>query len=123
GSVLSRGAGVGGAVTVHLPFDRGLRRGRPGLHREAASAVHRALASEPAQEGGVVATWDDVSRIANALPEVVEAERTWSVRNKKIAWERPLRRGDYEALGDSAPDGPILGVRTPDVGVKEALIA
>lgn len=70
-----------------------------------------------------MATWDDVSRIANALPEVVEAERTLSVRNKKIAWERPLRRGDYEALGDSAPDGPILGVRTPDVGVKEALIA
>jgi hypothetical protein len=40
-----------------------------------------------------------------------------------VGWERPLRRSDYEALGEAAPEGPILGVRTPDVGVKEALIS
>jgi len=40
-----------------------------------------------------------------------------------VAWERPLRRSDYEALGEAAPEGPILGVRTTDVGVKEALIS
>jgi len=28
-----------------------------------------------------------------------------------------------EALGDRAPDGPILGAHVADVGVKEALIA
>ena len=38
-------------------------------------------------------------------------------------WERPLRRADYDALGEAAPDGPILGARVADVGVKEALLA
>jgi len=38
-------------------------------------------------------------------------------------WERPLRAGDLRALGDSAPDGPILGVRVEHLGAKEALIA
>jgi hypothetical protein len=38
-------------------------------------------------------------------------------------WERPLRRADVEALGDDAPDGPILGVHVADLGVKEALLA
>jgi hypothetical protein len=47
----------------------------------------------------------------------------WRVKDKLFVWERPLRRADCEALGDSAPDGPILGVRVADVGVKEALLA
>ncbi len=34
-----------------------------------------------------------------------------------------MRRADLEALGDAAPKGPIIGVRVPDVGVKEALLA
>ena len=73
---------------------------------------------------GRVATWDDVSRIVGELPETTEASpRTWRVRNKLIAWERPLRKADYEALGDDAPDGDILGARVPDEGVKFALIA
>lgn len=70
-----------------------------------------------------MATWEDVRRIAGALPEVVETNGSWRVRGKPVAWERPLRRSDYEALGEAAPEGPILGVRTPDVGVKEALIS
>lgn len=74
-----------------------------------------------------MAIWDDVRRIALALPETSEqgsyGNLGWKVKNKGFVWERPLRRGDYEALGDKAPDGPILGARVPDVGVKEALIA
>jgi hypothetical protein len=71
-----------------------------------------------------VASWDDVARIVGELPETTEASpRTWRVRKKLIAWERPLRKADYEALGDAAPDGDILGARVPDEGVKFALIA
>lgn len=74
-----------------------------------------------------MATWDDVRRIALALPETIERTAHgnvgWAVHDKAIAWERPLRRGDLEALGDAAPDGPILCARVPDIGVKDALIA
>ena len=73
-----------------------------------------------------MATWDDVRRIAMALPGTTEKESWgfahWRVKEKGFVWERPLRRADYEALGDDAPDGPILGVRVPDLGVKEALL-
>lgn len=74
-----------------------------------------------------MATWDDVSRIALALPETTERSgrgtARWDVADKMFAWERPLRRSDIAALGDAAPDGPILGVRVADEGVKFALIA
>lgn len=72
------------------------------------------------------AGWDDVRRLATALPEVTERQgRTleWRVRDKGFVWERPLRKADLAALGDAAPTGPVLGVRVADVGVKEALIA
>lgn len=71
-----------------------------------------------------MATWDDVARIAAGLPELEAVRpREWRVRKKLVAWERPLRKADLAALGAAAPEGPILGVRTPDVGVKEALLA
>lgn len=74
-----------------------------------------------------MATWDDVRRIALALPETTEVTSrgnlTWTVKDKGFAWERPLRRGDVEALGDAAPEGPVLAARVADVGVKDALIA
>ena len=74
-----------------------------------------------------VATWDDVRRIALALPETSERVsrelRQWTVKDKGFVWERPLRRADLEALGDDAPDGPILGARVEHVGAKEALLA
>jgi hypothetical protein len=38
-------------------------------------------------------------------------------------WERPLRRADLDALGDEAPDGPILGARVEHLVAKEALLA
>jgi hypothetical protein len=45
------------------------------------------------------------------------------VRDKQFAWERPLRTADLAALGDAAPDGPILAAHVPDVGARAALIA
>jgi hypothetical protein len=74
-----------------------------------------------------MATWDDVARIALALPETSERIsrdlRQWRVKDKGFVWERPLRRADHEALGDSAPEGPILGARVEHLGAKEALLA
>ena len=74
-----------------------------------------------------MATWDDVRRIAMALPEATERTSRehlqWRVKDKLFTWERPLRRTDLEALGDAAPDGPILGVRVEHLGAKEALLA
>jgi len=47
--------------------------------------------------------------------------RQWRVRDKLFVWERPLRRPDLEALGDAAPDGPILGARVEHLVAKDAL--
>jgi hypothetical protein len=74
-----------------------------------------------------MATWDDVRRIALALPETSEQRsrelQRWCVKDKGFVWERPLRRSDLEALGDAAPDGQILGARVEHLGAKEALLA
>lgn len=47
----------------------------------------------------------------------------WVVREKLFVWERPLRQSDLKALGDAAPDGPILGARVEHLVAKDALIA
>jgi hypothetical protein len=74
-----------------------------------------------------MATWDDVKRIALGLPETTEGiswgTRHWKVRGKGFVWERPLRNSDLKALGDAAPDGPILGARVEHLVAKEALLA
>jgi hypothetical protein len=75
-----------------------------------------------------VATWDDVRRLALALPEVEESATAggnlaWVVRGKMFAWERPLRKSDLTALGAAAPTGPILGLRAADLDVKDELVA
>lgn len=74
-----------------------------------------------------MATVDDVRRIALSLPESAERSSRgnleWRVRDKGFVWERPLRKGDIEALGDRVPDGPVFAVRTADEGVKLALVA
>jgi hypothetical protein len=73
-----------------------------------------------------MATWDDVRQIALGLPEAEERlsrdRRQWRVKDKLFVWERPLRRSDREALGEAAPDGPILGVRTEHLVAKEAIL-
>ncbi len=74
-----------------------------------------------------MATWEDVRRIALALPETSERLSRdlsqWRVKDKLFIWERPLRRADIEALGDNVRDGPILGARVEHSGAKEALLA
>ena len=75
-----------------------------------------------------MASWDDVARIALALPETdqdvfFEGWRQWRVKGKNFAWERPLRPSDLRVLGDSAPVGEILGVRVADLDVKEQVLA
>jgi len=74
-----------------------------------------------------MATWDDVRRIALALPQTTEAVKwgtlAWQVKDKSFVWERPLRQKDLEALGDQAPKGPVLGAHVEHEGIKAALIA
>jgi hypothetical protein len=83
--------------------------------------------SAEAAEVGLVASWDDVRRLALALPAT--SERTsrgnwqWLVKDKLFVWERPLRRADLEALGEQAPQGAILGARVEHLVAKEALLA
>ena len=79
-----------------------------------------------------MASWEDVAKIAGALPEVAEepsyGERGWKVRKKTFAWERPLRAKEVEHLGGfepegAAPTGEILGVRVADEEAKQALVS
>jgi hypothetical protein len=74
-----------------------------------------------------MATWDDVASIIGELQLTDErSPHEWRVGKKLIAWERPLRKSDREALAALAiepPAGDILGVRVADEGVKFALIA
>jgi len=91
-------------------------------------AVEPAVTQSSFPKLSSMATWDDVRRTAMALPETTENAAGdgllgWRVRDKSFAWERPLRRADFEALGDAAPEGPILAARVPDLGAKEALLA
>lgn len=74
-----------------------------------------------------MATWRDVQKHATALPgaslEVTaRGWRAWIVNKKFFVWERPLRSSDLAALGVAAPKGPILGVRTHDLEMKDALL-
>ena len=74
-----------------------------------------------------MATWNDVARIVGELALTSEqSPRDWRVGKKLLAWERPLRPSDREALvaqGFQPPEGDILGVRVADEGVKFALIS
>jgi len=75
-----------------------------------------------------MATWRDVRRLALALPGTSEQSTSsgnaaWIVNKKFFAWERPLRKADLEALGEAAPKGAILGVRTAGLEMKDVLLA
>ena len=73
-----------------------------------------------------MATWEQVRRYALALPGVAETTSrgtaAWTVNKNFFVWERPLRKADLAALGDGAPKGPILGARTADLEMKEAIL-
>lgn len=75
------------------------------------------------------ATFDDVAKLALALPEVTEGarhgNRTWFIGKKGFVWERPLTKADIKRWGDSPPlpEGPIVAFRTEDLHEKEAILA
>jgi hypothetical protein len=74
-----------------------------------------------------VATWHDVARIIGKLALTSEpSPHDWRIGKKMMAWERPLRQSDREALerdGIEPPKGDILGIRVSDEGVKYALVS
>lgn len=74
-----------------------------------------------------MASWEDVQRIALALPATSERDargkRWWQVKDKGFVWERPLRQKEIDSFGGEVPDGPILAARVEHLGAKEALMA
>jgi len=79
-----------------------------------------------------MATWDDVERIALALPLVEEVVggfdgwRVWKItgdKGRQVVWERPLGPSDRRDLGDAAPTGESIAVRVPDLETKQQRIA
>jgi hypothetical protein len=74
-----------------------------------------------------MADWDDVRRIALALPDTDEqpshGHAAWRVHRKLFVLDRPLRVRDLEELGDDAPTGAILGARVEHLAAKQALLA
>ena len=94
------------------------RTGKPGSRGRGDPPGSR-------QYCGDVANWDDVRRIALELPETSERVHLhqWRVKDKLFKGERLLRRADFEALGDTAPEGPISSARVEHLGAKEALLA
>ncbi|HUR49838.1 MAG TPA: MmcQ/YjbR family DNA-binding protein [Acidimicrobiales bacterium] len=75
-----------------------------------------------------MASLDEAARLALELPHVTEGERhgtrTWSVKDKVFAWERPFSKADVKRFGaETPPSGDILAVRTADVHEKEAVLA
>jgi len=73
-----------------------------------------------------MATFDDVRRLALALPETDEklswGTPSWRVKGKGFVWERPLRKADLKALGDAAPAENPLGAHVEHLVAKEALL-
>ena len=59
-----------------------------------------------------MAAWDDVREIALALPETDErpsrGHAFWRIKDKGFVWERPLHGSDLKALGEAAPQGPLV---------------
>jgi len=78
-----------------------------------------------------VATFTDVERIVEGLPEVTIGERhgrrTWFVgtgrKPSAFAWERPFSKADIKRFGDEpVPDGEIRAVSVADLDDKEAVL-
>lgn len=69
-----------------------------------------------------------VEELLATLPEVEEGtrfgNRTWLVRGKAFAWDRPFSKADIKRFGTApVPDGPILAVSVADLHEKEAVLA
>jgi len=66
--------------------------------------------------------------MVTSFPEVTEGarfgNRTWFVRGKGFAWERPLSKADIKRLaGEPIPEGDILAVSVEDMHEKAAVLA
>lgn len=74
-----------------------------------------------------MAGWEDVRRLALAMPQTSERESReraqWRVKDKLFVWERPLRAKELEEFGPLAPEGPVMGARVEHLVAKEALLA
>src|SRR5580698_2275288 len=75
-----------------------------------------------------MASLSDVATMIVPLPDVTEGlrhgNRTWFVRGKAFAWERPFSKADLKRFGDQpVPQGPIIALRTADLEDKEAVLA
>jgi hypothetical protein len=83
-------------------------------------------------------TFDDVARLALALPETEETTSyghvAWSVKSggkaksKGFVWERPLSKKDRKLLTEAGdldlpPDEVILAAMVEDLAEKEAILA
>jgi hypothetical protein len=82
-------------------------------------------------------TFDDVARVALALPETEQTTSygnvSWAVKSsgkaksKGFVWERPLSKKDRKMLteatdGDIPPDEVILAAMVEDLAEKEAVL-
>lgn len=75
-----------------------------------------------------MASLEEVSRLASAMPGVTEGHRyghrSWFVAGKSFLWERPFSKADIKQFGDTTPpEGPIIAVAVDDLGEKEAVLA
>jgi hypothetical protein len=75
-----------------------------------------------------VVTIEEVAAWAMALPEVSEGtsygNRSWNVGKHHFAWVRPLSKADVKRFGSQpVPNGPIVALRTEDLGDRAAVLA
>lgn len=73
-----------------------------------------------------MAAWDDVREIALALPETDErpsrGHAFWRIKDKGFVWERPLHGSDLKALGEAAPQGPLVLLERIDLDELREII-
>ena len=80
------------------------------IARELAAAQRPSTSrAPPSRHSEPVATWDDVRRIALALPETSERQShghpAWRVKDKLFVWDRPLRKSDLAGARRGRADG------------------